>query len=176
MSFPFVVSLSNHGRAFGVPFDKLRANGLVTLLPARRCVDSMYLLDINILIALADPDHEHHVKAESFFLANHNLGWATCPITENGFVRIISSSSYPRGPDNTDAACAILKQLCAHEGHRFWPDDLSLRSVSFLPASKHLTDHYLLSLAMHRQGKLATLDRHINAALIPGGADAYVVL
>ena len=176
MSFPFVVSLSNHGRAFGAPFDKLRANGLVTLLPARRCVDSMYLLDINILIALADPDHEHHVKAESFFLANHNLGWATCPITENGFVRIISSSSYPRGPDNTDAACAILKQLCAHEGHRFWPDDLSLRSASFLPASKHLTDHYLLSLAMHRQGKLATLDRHINASLIPGGADAYVVL
>ena len=136
----------------------------------------MCLLDINILIALADPDHEHHVKAESFFLANHNLGWATCPITENGFVRIISSASYPRGPDNTDAACAILKQLCAHEGHRFWPDDLSLRSASFLPASKHLTDHYLLSLAMHRQGKLATLDRHINAALIPGGADAYVVL
>ena len=56
----------------------------------------MYLLDINILIALADPDHEHHGKAESFFLANHRLGWATCPITENGFVRIISSSSYPR--------------------------------------------------------------------------------
>ena len=136
----------------------------------------MYLLDINILIALADPDHEHHGKAESFFPANHRLGWATCPITENGFVRIISSSSYPRGAENTDAACSILKQLCAHEGHRFWPDDLSLRSASVLPVSKHLTDHYLLSLAMHRQGKLATLDRHINASLIPGGVDAYVVL
>ncbi|KAB2318924.1 VapC toxin family PIN domain ribonuclease [Betaproteobacteria bacterium SCN1] len=136
----------------------------------------MYLLDINILIALADADHEHHGKAESFFLANHQRGWATCPITENGFVRIISHASYPNGPGNTDAACAILKQLCAYEGHRFWPDDLSLRSAPALPVSKHLTDHYLLSLAMHRQGKLVTLDRHIRAAQIPGGADAYVVI
>jgi predicted nucleic acid-binding protein len=74
----------------------------------------MYLLDINILIALADPDHEHHGKAESFFLANHQRGWATCPITENGFVRIISHPSYPNGPGSTDAACTILKQLCAY--------------------------------------------------------------
>lgn len=136
----------------------------------------MYLLDINILIAMADPDHEHHGKAESFFLANHQRGWATCPITENGFVRIISNPNYPNGPGSTDAACTILKQLCAFEGHRFWPDDLSLRSASALPVSKHLTDHYLLSLAMHRQGKLVTLDRHIQATLIPGGADAYVVI
>lgn len=136
----------------------------------------MFLLDINILIALADPDHEHHGKAESFFLANHNLGWATCPITENGFVRIIGNSSYPKGPGSTDAACTILKQLCAQAGHRFWPDDLSLRGALNLPGSKHLTDHYLLSLALHRQGKLVTLDRHINASLIPGGVEAYVVL
>lgn len=136
----------------------------------------MYLLDINILIALADPDHEHHGKAESFFLANYNRGWATCPITENGFVRIIGNSTYPKGPGGTDAACAILRQLCAHQGHRFWPDDLSLRSAINLPVSKHLTDHYLLSLAMHRQGKLVSLDRHIKASLIPGGADAYVVI
>jgi len=81
-----------------------------------------------------------------------------------------------RHPGSTGAACAILKQLCAHEGHRFWPDDLSLRATANLPVSKHLTDHYLLSLAMHRQGKLVTLDRHINASLISGGAGAYVVL
>ena len=136
----------------------------------------MFLLDINILIALADPDHEHHGKAESFFVANHKLGWATCPITENGFVRIIGHSNYLKGPGSTGAACAILKQLCANEGHRFWPDDLSLRATANLPVSKHLTDHYLLSLAMHRQGKLVTLDRHINASLISGGAGAYVVL
>ena len=136
----------------------------------------MFLLDINILIAVADPDHEHHVKAEAFFLANHKVGWATCPLTENGFVRILGHVNYPKGPGSTDAACAILKQLCAQDGHRFWPDDLSLRATINLPTSKHLTDHYLLSLAMHRQGKLVSLDRHINASLIPGGASAYIVI
>jgi len=136
----------------------------------------MFLLDINVLIALADPDHEHHGKAETFFIANRNLGWATCPITENGFVRIVGNSRYPKGPGNTDAACSILKQLCAQPGHRFWPDDLSLRGALNLPGWKHVTDHYLLSLAMHRQGKLATFDCRINASLVPGGVDAYVVL
>jgi hypothetical protein len=69
-----------------------------------------------------------------------------------------------------------LKQLCAHQGHRFWPDDLSLRGALNLPVSKHLTDHYLLSLAMHRHGKLVTFDRHIQADRIPGGAAAYHVI
>ncbi len=136
----------------------------------------MFLLDINILIALADPDHVHHDRAEAFFLANHKAGWATCPITENGFVRIISHPKYPKGPGSPDLARDVLRQLCAHEGHRFWPDDVSLRSFGSLPVSKHLTDQYLLSLAIHRQGKLATFDGHINAALIPGGTAAYVVI
>jgi toxin-antitoxin system PIN domain toxin len=136
----------------------------------------MFLLDINVLIALADPDHDHHGKAESFFVANHRLGWATCPLTENGFVRIISHPNYPRGSKTTEEARDILRQLCAHAGHRFWPDDISLRAAGNLPASKHLTDHYLLGLAMHRQGKLVTLDRHIQADRIPGGAAAYVVI
>ena len=136
----------------------------------------MFLLDINILIALADPDHEHHTKAESFFLANHKLGWATCPLTENGFVRIIGNASYLKGPGSTDEACAILKQLCEYEGHSFWHDELSLRFIANLPISKHLTDHYLLSLAVHRGGKLVTLDSHINASLLPRGDTAYVVL
>lgn len=137
----------------------------------------MFLLDVNILIALADPDHQHHGKAEAFFLANHRQGWATCPITENGFVRIVGNpKAYPKGPGSTDVACEILKQLCAHEGHRFWPDDVSIRSMIALPSHKHLTDHYLLCLALHRLGKLVTLDKRIKAELIPGGASAYMVL
>ena len=136
----------------------------------------MYLLDINVLIAVADPDHEHHGKAEAFFLANHRAGWATCPLTENGFVRILSSPKYPNGARSSEEACGVLRQLCSHSGHRFWPDDLSLRALTNLPVSRHLTDHYLLSLALHRNGKLVSLDRHINAALIPGGAAGYIVL
>jgi toxin-antitoxin system PIN domain toxin len=136
----------------------------------------MFLLDVNVLIALADPDHEHHGKAQTFFVANHQRGWATCPLTENGFVRIIGNASYPNGPGCSDSACAILKQLCAYPGHRFWPDELSLRGAGRLPLWKHLTDHYLLNLAIHRQGKLVTFDRRIKVDAIAGGAEAYVVL
>ena len=137
----------------------------------------MFLLDINVLIAFADADHEHHDKAKAFFLANHRAGWATCPLTENGFVRIVGNpNSYPQGPGSTEAASQLLKQLCSYEGHRFWPDDYSIRAALNLPISKHLTDHYLLGLAIHRQGKLVTLDRRINAALLPGGPAAYLVI
>lgn len=136
----------------------------------------MFLLDINVLIALADQDHVHHTRAETFFLAHHQQGWATCPITENGFVRIITNPTYPKGPGTTADARDILRQLCAHEGHRFWTDDLSLRSFSTLPVSKHLTDHYLLSLAIHRQGILATFDQNIDASLVGGGSSAYLVI
>src|SRR4051794_29494122 len=109
----------------------------------------IHLFDINILIGVADPEHEHHGKAEAFFLANHENGWATCPLTENGFVRILGSPSYPKGPGSAEAARDILRQLCGYAGHRFWPDDLSVRALGVLPTSKHLTDHYLLSLATH---------------------------
>lgn len=136
----------------------------------------MFLLDINVLIAVADPDHEHHDRAKNFFLANHRAGWATCPLTENGFVRIVGHSGYPKGPGSTDLARDILGKLCAHDGHRFWPDDLSLRGLVGLPVSKHLTDHYLLSLAVHRQGQLVTMDRHIQAERVPGGSVAYLVI
>lgn len=136
----------------------------------------MHLLDINVLIALADPDHEHHAKAEAFFFANHKAGWATCPITENGFVRIVGNASYPRGPGSTEAASEILKQLCAKDGHHFWTDDVSVRTLFNLPLSKHLTDHYLLSLAICRLGKLVTFDRRIQAERIPGGDAAYLVI
>ena len=135
----------------------------------------MFLLDVNILLALADPDHVHHSRAESFFLAHQTEGWATCPLTENGFVRILGASSYPKSP-GVETASIILRQLCSQDGHRFWPDDLSLRSMNNLPLSKHLTDHYLLSLAIYRQGKFVSLDSRIKAALIPGGLDAYVVI
>jgi uncharacterized protein len=137
----------------------------------------MFLLDINVLIALADPDHVHHTRAESFFLSNHHSGWATCPLTENGFVRIISHPSYLKGPATPDLAREILNELCQHAGHHFWADELSLRNFGPLPSSsKHLTDHYLLSLAVHHQGILVTLDSRIDAALVRGGSSACVVI
>jgi toxin-antitoxin system PIN domain toxin len=126
----------------------------------------MFLLDINILIALADADHEHHARARTFFATCSTSGWATCPLTENCFVRILGAPSYPE----------LLNQFCTVPGHHFWPDDITLRDLPSLPVSKHLTDHYLLALAVHRQGKLATMDERIDAAALPGGKAAYFII
>jgi len=136
----------------------------------------MLLLDVNILIALADADHVHHSRATDFFLEHHSSGWATCPITENGFVRILGNPNYPKGPGSPSDAKPLLVDLCQKEGHVFLPDDISLRDSIRLPGSKHLTDHYLLALAIKHDGRLATIDGRMNPSLVAGGASAYFVI
>jgi toxin-antitoxin system PIN domain toxin len=136
----------------------------------------MFLLDINILIALADADHEHHARARTFFATCNTPGWATCPLTENGFVRILGRPNYPKGPGSSAKARDLLNGLCTVPGHNFWPDEITLRNFTALPASKHITDHYLLGLAIHRQGQLATMDCRIDASALAGGPAAYVVI
>ncbi|MBK1860012.1 hypothetical protein [Cerasicoccus arenae] len=86
----------------------------------------MFLLDVNILIAVLAPQHEHHDKAAGWFLANQRQGWATCPLTENGFIRIFGHSKYPDGPDDTEIAWQLLSSLCLQPGHQFWSDGISL--------------------------------------------------
>jgi toxin-antitoxin system PIN domain toxin len=136
----------------------------------------MLLLDINILIAIADADHVHHQRARAFFDANHATGWATCPLTENGFIRILGHHAYPKGPGSSHLARCLLDMMCTQPGHAFWPDEISLRGMGNLPVSKHLTDHYLLGLAIHRKGQLATMDKRIDASTLPGGSAAYLVI
>lgn len=139
----------------------------------------MFLLDINILIALADPDHEDHSRALAFFPQAMKQGWATCPVTENGFIRILGNPKFPRGPGSTQLARRILESFCAAPGHQFWPDAISLLDQKIalsLPAQNHLTDLYLLALAVHRKGRLATFDRRIDAKATPAGSAAYFVV
>ena len=136
----------------------------------------MFLLDVNILIAVADADHIHHQRAQEFFQANHAAGWATCPLTENAFVRILGHHAYPKGPGSSHLARCLLDMLCGRPGHAFWPDGISLRTLGTLPVSKHLTDHYLLGLAIHHNAKLATMDQRIDATALAGGQNAYVVI
>jgi toxin-antitoxin system PIN domain toxin len=138
-----------------------------------------YLLDINLLLALSDSMHIHHDIAHQWFAQTGRLSWATCPITENGFVRIASHPKYPNRPGDAGAVLAILRVFCASEGHRFWSAEVSLRElvgprVAMTP--QQITDIYLLGLAVHRQGKLATLDRHIPASVIQGGSQALEIL
>jgi hypothetical protein len=130
------------------------------------------LLDVNVLIALIDPAHEFHAQAHFWFARNRKHGWSTCPITENGCLRILSSPGYPLTGLTVEQVREILTQLVAVEGHRFWPD-----SVTFLEkgrfdfagaAAKNLTDLYLLRLALAFHGRFVTFDRTIRWQRVTG--------
>lgn len=139
----------------------------------------MVLFDANLLIALGDRDHEHHDAAAAFHTKVSTDGWATCPLTENVFLRIIGHPGYPKGPGSPEAARELLHRLTLQRGHEFWPDSISLcdkRAFPVLPSSKHLTDYYLLALAVQQSASLATFDSRIDPALIKGGLDAYNVI
>lgn len=140
----------------------------------------IHLLDINVLIALCDPAHPHSTAAQKFFNASlARNGWATCPLLENGFLRIFGSRKYPGGPGSPQAARPILAGLLAAPGHQFWEDDLTLTDalvVPNLPPADGLTDIYLLALAVKHNGRFATFDQGIDASLISGGGAAILKL
>ena len=136
----------------------------------------VHLLDTNVLIALVDHSHVHNPQATAFFRQCMLDGWATCPLTENGFIRILGHPGYTGGPGSPDEARKLLAAYRAAPGHLFWPDDLSLHDSHLfpsLPVSKHLTDVYLLALAVKHGGRFATFDRRIDPTLTPGGPRAF---
>ncbi len=140
-----------------------------------------FLLDVNVLIALIDPTHIHHDTAHGWFAAAGAAGWATCPLTENGVVRIVGHPNYPNTPGAPSIVADILGRFCRHGGHAFWPDDVSLLDttrllVTNLLGHKQVTDSYLLALAVAHGGKLATLDKRLSAQAVVGGADGLEVI
>lgn len=138
-----------------------------------------YLLDVNLLLALADPMHVHHNLAHEWFADMGRHAWATCPLTENGFVRIASHPRYPNRPGDVGAVLAILRQFCDAEGHRFWSEDVSIRDLikpGGVITHAHVTDVFLLGLAVHKGGKLATLDRRLPVTVIDGGAQGLELI
>ncbi len=131
------------------------------------------LLDVNVLVALFDPDHVHHEAAHQWFRGIRQDGWATCPITENGLVRILSNPAYMARPETRGAIVRRLVDFCASGEHVFWSDEISFRDHGLFkwsaPVSHQaLTDVYLLGLARSRSGKLATFDRSIPVAAFVG--------
>lgn len=134
-----------------------------------------YLLDVNVLIALLDPGHVQHDTAHDWFSRVGGEAWATCPLTENGVLRIIGNARYPNTLNTPAAVAPLVAQLRAHPGHRFWPDDVSLMDTQHVDASRLLasdqvTDTYLLALARAHDGKLATFDRRLVVDAVPDGA------
>lgn len=128
----------------------------------------IHLLDVNPLIALAWPSHVHHAVAQGWFRRKGRKGWATCPLTQTGFVRISSNPKFIDGAVSPSEAVALLTQVMFGTQHEFWPDDLSVAeadniSWSHVFGHRQVTDAYLLALAKHHNGKLATLDEGIAA-------------
>lgn len=140
-----------------------------------------FLLDVNVLIALVDPAHVQHEAAHAWFASVGHGSWATCAITQNGLLRILGHPRYPNSPGNPGALIPMLRSLCSHPGHAFWPDDITILD-SELIAGNHLiqagqvTDTYLLALAVRHGGRLATFDRKMVAATVTQGADALVLI
>jgi toxin-antitoxin system PIN domain toxin len=131
---------------------------------------SIGLLDVNVLIALAWPSHVHHAQAHNWFDANASKGWATCPITQLGFVRISSNPKIIPEAVSPQQALQMLAQIVSHPQHVFWPADLPLGDERYVPGKqlighRQLTDAYLLGLAAKHKGCLVTLDESIVAML-----------
>ena len=124
---------------------------------------SVYLLDVNVLIALIDANHVHHDRAHTWFAAEAIDAWATCATTENGLLRIVGNPRYPNSLGSPVAVVPVLQGLRRLPGHRFWSDNISLMDSRYVDSrrllvSGQITDSYLLALAVHHGGKLATLD------------------
>lgn len=140
-----------------------------------------YLLDVNVLIALIDPAHVAHDDAHHWFEAVGHKAWATCPITENGAIRIIGNAKYPNSPGSPAAVADIMRALRALPGHHFWADSISLVETPSLDVAKVLTaaqvtDTYLLALAKSRNGRLATFDRKLSTVSVTEGKSTLCLI
>jgi toxin-antitoxin system PIN domain toxin len=123
------------------------------------------LLDVNALVALAWDSHVHHAAMRAWFTNNDSEAWATCPITESGFVRVSSNPIVLPSAIGVDAARGVLSTLRAHPGHRFLTDDVSISDsdVPSVAGYRQVTDVHLLTLARRRGVRLVTFDASILA-------------
>lgn len=138
------------------------------------------LLDVNVLIALLDASHIHHRQVTGWLKKNINFGWASCPITQNGCIRILSQPSYP----NSISAAKVAERLTEatqDQSHEFWPDAISILQLGKLEwdkvlSSRHITDVYLLALAIRQSGCFVTLDQGVPLNAVSGALRDHLVI
>lgn len=142
---------------------------------------SVHLLDVNVLVALFDPDHVHHDAAHDWFADHRVEGWATCPTTENGFVRVLSNPAYNGTVTRLEAIVERLRMFCASGHHHFWHEAVSVTDLaairpSYMRGHRQLTDVYLLALATRMGGRLATFDRTVPVSAVVGATAAALAV
>ncbi len=120
----------------------------------------MALLDVNALVALAWDSHVHHARVRAWFATHSSEGWATCPVTESGFVRVSSNPRVLSHPIGVEAARGVLSALRAVEGHAFLMDDVAIgdEDVPSMSGYRQVTDAHLLTLARRRGARVVTFD------------------
>lgn len=138
------------------------------------------LLDVNVLIALLDDAHVHHATAMAWLGENIQQGWASCPLTQNGCVRIMSQPAYPNARPPAEVA-ARLHEATQSPQHQFWPDALSLLDATHFNWSqlfhpRQLTDAYLLALAVQHQGVFVTFDHALPLQAVAGATHEHLCL
>jgi uncharacterized protein len=139
------------------------------------------LLDVNVLIALVDPAHVQHDEVHAWFARLGRKAFATCPITENGLLRIVGHPKYPNSPGPPSVVAESLAAIRSLPGHAFWPDSISAADAEALDASRltghaQVTDSYLLALARAHRGRLATLDHKLATTAVAQGSDFLVLI
>ncbi len=138
------------------------------------------LYDVSALLALLDENHSRHPAALEWFTGNTEDGWLSCPLTQNGYLRIVCQRRYPN-PLNFDGALARLSVAIASQYHRFIADDISLADETIIHHQNitthgQLTDAYLLGLAVTHDAQLVTLDTRIPLNAVRGAADEHLVV
>ena len=138
------------------------------------------LLDVNCLLSLMDEDHIHHSRARRWWEQNDQFGWASCALTQNGYVRVSSQPSYAN-PQPLRTAIARLAQQAADSDHEFWPGDISIADDalfdhSFILGPRQVTDIYLLGLAVKHGGRLVTFDRGLPIKAVRGAEPRHLVV
>lgn len=139
------------------------------------------LLDVNVLIALLDSAHLHHAAAMDWLGRELGQGWASCPLTQNGCIRIMSQPAYP-GALPAAAVAERLAEAANGPDHRFWADDVNVLGPGVVQwdrilGHRQITDAYLLALAVRHGGRLVTFDRRLSVeAVVDAGSEHLVVL
>lgn len=139
------------------------------------------LLDVNALIALVDSAHVGHRAMQKWFTRHHRSGWATCPLTENGMVRVLSQAAYPSGQRTPAEAIQVLTALKTsfRDWYQFWADDVSIADDSvfasaLIAGTRQVTDVYLLGLAARHNGAMISFDRSLSWQAVVGGSERLV--